>query len=501
MNEPHRLPLTGRSLRDFIFSVREPAPAEFLTRRTYYSWLVVGTTCVGAFIGQVDASIVQLALPTLERTFDAHLDAVSWVAIGYVLAFAAILPVFARLAEISGRKVMYLLGFALFASSSTLCGFAPSLRWLIALRTLQGASGAMLGANSVVILVAAAGPERRGRAMGIFAAAQAVGISVGPTLGGLILGALSWRWIFWVNVPFAFAGLILGWMVVPKTTNLSSDRRFDWSGALLLIPALTATLLALTELRAWGPLSARILVCAAAALILMVCFVRRERSTSAPLIDLHLFRSPAFSGGALAVALSYAMLYGMFFAMSFALVRGYHDPPLAAGLRMTIIPIALSIVAPLSGALYEMGPRLIKIAGMVICAAALIALTEVMTGAAGSLPDVMLALAAFGVGLGMFIAANNTMTISAAPAERSGQAGGLLNLMRVFGTGLGVATASSVLAWRIELMTGLHERTVEAPEAVLLAAIRDVMLMLVIFAIIAGATALLRSGDDLAKET
>jgi MFS family permease len=187
------------------------------------------------------------------------------------------------------------------------------------------------------------------------------------------------------------------------------------------------------------------------------------------------------------------MLYGMFFAMSFALVRGYHDKPLAAGLRLTIVPIALSIVAPFSGALYELGPRLIKIAGMAICASALLALIAALTGAESSLTGVMLAMAAFGSGLGLFIAANNTMTISAAPSERSGQAGGLLNLMRVFGTGIGVATASSVLAWRIEAMTGLHERTVEAPPAILLAAIRDVMLALVVFAIIAGATALLRA--------
>jgi MFS family permease len=162
------------------FIAPEPAPAQFLIRRSSYPWLVVGTTCVAAFIGQVDASIVQLALPTLERAFDARLASVSWVAVAYILAYASILPVFARLAEIAGRKLMYLLGFALFGAASLLCGLALNLPLLIAFRALQGISGALLGANSIVILVAAAGPERRGRAMGVFASAQAVGIRLAP---------------------------------------------------------------------------------------------------------------------------------------------------------------------------------------------------------------------------------------------------------------------------------------------------------------------------------
>ena len=170
----------ARRLRDAVLNEREPAPARLLLRRPYYPWLVVGTTCIAAFIGQVDASIVQLALPTLGRAFDAQLDKVSWVAVGYVLAFASVLPVFARIAEISGRKRMYLLGFALFG------------------------------------------------------------------------------------------------------------------------------------------------LCVVAAVVLLAAFVREEHAVRAPLIDLRLFQSPAFSGGCLAVIPS----YGMFFAMSFALVRGYHDLPL-----------------------------------------------------------------------------------------------------------------------------------------------------------------------------
>ena len=190
----------------------EPAPAKFIARQPYSPWVVVGTTCIAAVIGQLDASIVQLILPTLEHEFLARLSEVSWVAIAYQLASASILPVFARLATIAGRKLMYLIGFALFRLASALCGLASDLAQLIAFRALLGIAGAMLGANSIVILVRAAGPSRQGRAMGIFAAAQAVGVTIGPVVGGVLLAALGWRWVFWVSVPLALAGAVsAGW--------------------------------------------------------------------------------------------------------------------------------------------------------------------------------------------------------------------------------------------------------------------------------------------------
>ena len=220
----------------------EPPPLPFFERRASYPWLVVGSVCIGNFMGQADASIVQLALPAFEDAFDAPLDAVSWVAVGYVLAFASVLPAFARLAEIAGRKTLYLAGFALFGLASAFCALSPSLAWLVAFRVLLGIGGAALGANSVVIIVAAAGPERRGKALGIQSAAKAVGLSVGPALGGVLLGAFGWRSIFWVAVPSAIVGTALAWLLVPKTAKFSADRRFDAVGALLLAPGLAALL-------------------------------------------------------------------------------------------------------------------------------------------------------------------------------------------------------------------------------------------------------------------
>jgi EmrB/QacA subfamily drug resistance transporter len=469
----------------------EPAPAQFFERLTAYPWFVVATVCVGAFMGQLDASIVQLAMPALEDAFDAPLHAVSWVAVAYVLGFAAALPAFARLAEIAGRKTLYLCGFALFGLFSALCGLAPSLPLLIVFRVLQGVSGALAGANSVVILVAAAGPARRGKALGIMAAAQAVGLSLGPTLGGMLLATLGWRSIFWVNVPIAVLGAALAWLIVPRTTALAEDRRFDVFGAALLIPALVAVLMIIAEGRTWG-LSRPLVACAAAAPVLLGLFIFRESRAPAPLIDLRLFQSAAFSAGCVGVVVSYAMLYGLFFAMSFALIRGYHDPAFAAGLRLTVIPAALGLVAPFGGAWADKRPRLVMATGMSVCLASALALPVLLTGTPESLNGVMAALAAYGAGLGLYIAPNNSATIGAAPADKSGVAGGLLNLLRVFGAGVGVASASTALGWGLHAATDAGARTTHAPEAALLSAVGGVLAMLAGFGAIGAAAALVR---------
>ena len=470
----------------------EPAAAQFFERRPSYPWLVVATVCIGAFMGQVDASIVQLAMPSFEDVFDAPLDAVSWVAVAYVLGFAAALPPFPRLAETSGRKTLYLCGFALFGIFSALCGVAPNLPLLIVLRALQGVSGAMAGANSVVILVSAAGPTRRAKALGVMAAAQAVGLSLGPTLGGVLLGALGWRSIFWVTVPFAVVGAAAAWLIVPKTTAFAKDRRFDAAGAALLTPGLVALLVTISEGRSWG-LTPPLIACSAAATILLALFVWREIRAPAPLIDLRLFLSPAFSAGCVGVLVSYAMLYGMFFAMSFALIRGYHDPAFAAGLRLTIIPVALGIVAPFGGAWSDKRPRLVMVSGMAVCLVSALALTALITGTSESMIGVMAALLAYGVGLGLYIAPNNNATIGAAPADKSGVAGGLLNLLRVFGTGVGVAAASTALGWGRG-----GARTAHVPEAALLSAVGAVLVMLAGFGAIGATAALVRSGPKAA---
>jgi MFS family permease len=363
---------------------------------------------------------------------------------------------------------------------------------LIALRALLGIGGALLGANAVVIVVRAAGADRQERALGIMAAAQAVGVSIGPVVGGVLLSALDWRWVFWVSVPFAIAGAALGWFVIPRSGERSPDRRFDWRGALLLVPALALMLLAITESVRWGPVSPAFLGSLALSIVLLAMFIRRERRAPAPLVNLALFRSIPFATGILGVVLSYGMLYAMLFLMSFAFIRGFHDTPLAAGLRLAIVPLGLGVVAPFAGWLQDrLGVRTVLISGMAVCIAGLLLLSEALTGAAGDLTGAMIGLGIYGAGLGLFIAPNNSATMSAAPRERSGQGGGLLNLLRMFGTSLGVAGAAALLSSRLAAKTGSGAQTLGVPETILFDGIEEVLLLLIAMAIVAGLASLL----------
>jgi len=277
----------------------EPPPLRSLERLAIHPWLIVGVTCAGAFIGQLDASIVQLALPRLAEGFDVRVDAVRWVAIAYLLAFAASLAVSGRVSEMMGRKLPYLLGFALFTLASLLCGWAETLDQLVALRALQGVGGGLLGANSMTILVTAVPQDKRPHAIGWFTTAQAVGVSTGPIVGGFLLELLGWRWIFWAAVPFGLLAFVLGWLVLPRSRDedVKREETFDLAGAVLLVPAVGLGVLALTQVSVWPLASPSMLACAAASVLFLVLFLRRERKTRWPVVDIELFRSRDVLGG------------------------------------------------------------------------------------------------------------------------------------------------------------------------------------------------------------
>jgi nitrate/nitrite transporter NarK len=284
--------------------------------------------------------------------------------------------------------------------------------------------------------------------------------------------------------------------VLPPTKDLPDDNRFDWKGALLIAPALTALLAVLNEAYARGATSPALIGCALLGVMLLTLFILCEKRAQAPLIDLTLFRQSAFTAGNIAGLMCYAALFGLFFLMPFIFVRAYRDSTFAAGLRLTIVPVMLGALAPLGGALYDrLGPRLLTVSGMLICVAALTLLFAMLDGTAANLPLVMVALALFGIGQGLFISPNNSAIVAAAPASLTGEAGGLINVMRSCGISIGVAAASSLLAWRLAVLTGSGHNTLHAQAQELLSASRDGIMLLGGFAAIAGAMSLTRSSS------
>jgi MFS family permease len=223
----------------------EAARPEAIRRNPRAPWLAVGVVCFGAFMGQLDASIVTLTFRPMEREFGAPLAGVQWVSLAYLLALVALLTPAGRIADAVGRKLVYGYGFMVFTIGSAACGLAPSLGILVVFRLVQAVGAAMLQANSVALVTTSVPPARMRLALSVQAAAQAVGLGLGPTLGGLLTQTAGWRAVYWINVPVGCLAVIAGRYLLPRTRQLSRTDSFDWAGALLLATATTALLLAL----------------------------------------------------------------------------------------------------------------------------------------------------------------------------------------------------------------------------------------------------------------
>src|SRR5882757_6807547 len=272
-------------------------------------WLAVGTVCFGAFMGQLDASIVTLAFPSLARQFHASLAAVEWVSLGYLLVLVALLAIAGRLADSLGRKQVYLYGFVLFTAASAACGLAPSLGALIGFRALQAIGAAMLQANSVALVTTAVPGKSMRLALGIQAAAQAIGLALGPTLGGVLVSKLSWRWIFGINVPIGVVAVVAGYLLLPRTRTRATGPP-DIAGAVLLAAATTPALIAISAASGLDLPAAAIAVLVVVAVLAAIAFRWWERRADSPLIDRAAFASPVVRRGLLGALAGYMVLFG-----------------------------------------------------------------------------------------------------------------------------------------------------------------------------------------------
>jgi len=426
------------TLRRALVLEREPLPS--LTRKGWYPWLVVATVCVGAFIGQLDASIMSLVLPALEEAFHRPLSQVQWVALAYLLVLIGFLIPLGRLADNFGRKALYTLGFLVFIAGSALCGFAPGLPVLIGARVLQGVGAAMLQANSVAIITATVPETTLGRAIGVQGVAQALGLAVGPAVGGFLIGWLDWRWVFFINVPVGILGSALAWVALPRTSGGGRGERVSGWGTLLLFTGLAVLLLALSFLHAAGyllPVSAA----------LLLGFWALERWGAAPLLKPAVLRAPGLLAGLTAALLSYAVLFGGLLAVPLLLERVFGATPGQAGLVLTVVPVTLALVAEGGGLLSDRyGTRLPTVTGMGFAVGGLMLMEGIRSA---SDPRLFAGLALLGVGMGLFIPANNAGVMRAAPTASLGLTGGLINMMRGLGASLGIALVSAVLMVRV----------------------------------------------------
>jgi MFS family permease len=360
--------------------LREPRRPAAIRESRYAPWLAVGTVCIGAFMGQLDVSIVTLALPHIGAGLHAGPGAVRWVALSYLLILTGTLVAVGYLADRVGRKLLYTYGFAVFTAGSALCGLAPDLDWLIGARVLQGLGAAMLQANSVALIAATLPRNELARGIGIQGTAQASGLALGPVFGGLLLALGGWRLIFLVNLPAGLLGLALSRYLLPRT-------RF-------------------------APASAR----------------RAAR-----------WDRRALTLGLAGAGAAYLVMFGALYVIPYYLSAS-HVAVALAGLQLAVLPVALGVAAPLAGRLARrVEARALAAAGLLLSALGLLELAA-RHGVAGR----TLGLALVGAGLGAFIPVNSASVMHAAPRERAGVLSGVLNTTRGLGTALGVAIAGVI---------------------------------------------------------
>ncbi len=389
-------------------------------------------------MGQLDASIVTLALPSIRSDLHASLGSVEWVSLSYLLVLVGSVSAMGRLADVLGRKLLYIYGFALFTLASVGCGLAPSLSVLLALRVLQAVGAALLQANSVALIRTTVAAHQLNRAIGLQGAAQALGLALGPAAGGSLIAVAGWRWVFWVNLPAGLIGIVLGVLLLPRTRIRAARTRFDWPGLALLLPSVAILLLGLSILDRQVGYGLDLLALAVAGLI---GFGFVERGRPAPLVALSLFsRDTPFSVAISSGMLGYLVLFGALFVCPLLLAPGLTGAAGSAGLLITILPLSLALSAPLAGRITErFAPAVATVGGLSLAASGFLIAAIGGDQRAGLIAMLVLA----GAGLGLFIPVNNAAVARAGRPDQAGAVSGLLNMSRGIGTALGVAVAGT----------------------------------------------------------
>lgn len=409
-------------------------------------WIVFSIVATGTFMATLDSSIVNVALPSLVRQFGAGVNELKWVVTVYLLTISATLPAFGRLGDLAGRSRIYAMGLVTFVLGSALCGLAPSLEFLVGARVIQALGASMAMSNGMAIIVSTFPPTERGRVLGLSGSVVSAGSLTGPTLGGILVGTVGWRWIFFVNLPIGLAAYFIGRKLLPGFEKRAE--KFDFAGSALFAGGVTALLLGLSFASDLGFGSPVILALIAAAIGLLGAFIAVERRVPYPVINLELFKNRLFFFGNLAGLISFVAIFFAIFLMPFYLTNVLGLEPGRVGLLMTPFPASMILVAPISGWLSDrMGPSLLTTGGMAVIALGLFVLSQLTPES--SLVAVALSLALVGTGTGLFQSPNNSSVMGSVSPRTSGVASGMLATVRNIGMMTGVALAASILSFKL----------------------------------------------------
>jgi EmrB/QacA subfamily drug resistance transporter len=421
----------------------QPADTGSNLKNDSIKWLVLISVGIGTFMSALDASVVNVTLPTITTSFKSSITTTEWIVTIYLLTVSCLLLAFGRLGDLHGHKRVYATGFILFTISSALCGFATSPGMLIVFRGLQAFGAAMLFANSPAILTGNFPANQRGQALGLQATLTYLGLTVGPSLGGWLTQQFGWQTVFFINIPIGLLALFFCIKFIPDDRNHKEVTPFDWPGAITFMFGLVSLLVVLNRGQEWGWLSPASIAIFLFSIIMLVWFIRIERSTGGPMLDLKLFEHKTFTFSVISALLNYVSMYAIIFLLPFYLIQGRGFNPAEAGLILTAQPIVMAIIAPISGALSDrISPRWLATGGMAILSFGLWQLAQL--GETSSTQTIIIALATAGFGTGIFISPNTSALLGSAPRQRQGIASGILATSRNVGMVLGIGMAGAI---------------------------------------------------------
>jgi EmrB/QacA subfamily drug resistance transporter len=407
-------------------------------------WWTLGAMCFALFMIMLDNTVVNVALPSIQKDLGSSISGLEWTVNAYTLSFAVLLVTGGRLGDIFGRRRMFLFGVVVFGLSSALIGFSQSDTWLIAFRAVQGVGAAFMMPATLSIISNAFPPQERGRAIGTWAGVSAMALAIGPVVGGFLVEHVSWQSIFFLNVPVAAVAVFVTLAAAQESRDETSTHHVDLPGVLTISLGLAALVLALVEGNAWGWGSPEVLGLMAFSALALVTFVVAERRSPEPMVDFSFFRSRSFLGANLvSFIVTFAMLAMFFFlALYMQNVRGYS--PLEAGIRFLPSTVMIIIMGPLAGRLTDrIGPRPLMTAGLLIVAVSMFwqGHLAVDTSYGFLLPAFML----MGIGMGLVMSPMSTAAMNAVEHTKAGVASGILSMSRMVGGTFGVAVMGALV--------------------------------------------------------
>jgi EmrB/QacA subfamily drug resistance transporter len=388
---------------------------------------VVATTVLGSGLAFIDATVVNVALPSIGDSLGASLSSLTWTINAYTLTLAAMILLGGSLGDRFGRRRIFVTGVVWFALASLLCGLAPNVETLIAARALQGVGGALLTPGSLAILQSAFRPEDRGRAIGAWSGLSGVAGAAGPFIGGWLVQVASWRWVFLINLPFAIAIVVIAVRHVPESRDPTASAQIDVAGAALGAAGLGALIYGLITWQDQGFTAPAVLVSLLLGIAALAGFVVRERMALEPMLPLGIFASPLFRAVNLVTFVVYAALSGVFFwlVLNLQVVAGY--TPLAAGVALLPTTLLMLLLSSRTGDLAQrVGPRVPMTVGPLLCALGVAGMTRIGQGAS-YVSEVLPPVLVFGLGLSVTVAPLTATALAAAPAQHAGLASGVNN--------------------------------------------------------------------------